>query len=190
LSTSATADEIIGLWYALVYASTNLRRPLTDTDRDALIAGLRSPDAFTLRRCQILLASARQERVTRIAQTLGCDDQTVRNAIHAFNRSRVESLTADSSRPHRITAAFDAPAAERLRTLVHQSPRLFDHPTSVWTLDLLADVCASEGVTKQQVTGETIRVTLKRLGVRWQRAKGWITSPDPAYRRKKGGVID
>ncbi len=164
-------------------------RPLTDTDRDALIAGLRSPDAFTLRRCQILLASARQERVTRIAQTLGCDDQTVRNAIHAFNRSGVETLTAGSSRPHRIAAAFDAPAAERLCALVHQSPRLFDQPTSLWTLDLLAAVCVSEGITPQRVTGETIRVTLKRRGVRWQRAKGWITSPDAAYRRKKGGVI-
>ena len=38
-------------------------------------------------------------------------------------------------------------------------------------------------------TGETIRVTLGRIGVRWQRAKHWITSPDPAYARKKGGGI-
>ncbi len=41
-------------------------------------------------------------------------------------------------------------------------------------------------MTHERVTGETIRVTLKRLGVRWQRAKQWITSPDPAYARKKG----
>jgi hypothetical protein len=27
---------------------------------------------------------------------------------------------------------------------------------------------------------ETIRLALKRLGVGWQRAKHWITSPDPA----------
>jgi hypothetical protein len=32
-------------------------RPLSDAERKALEAGLRSPDAFTLRRCQILLAS-------------------------------------------------------------------------------------------------------------------------------------
>jgi len=24
------------------------------------------------------------------------------------------------------------------------------------------------------------------LGIRWQRAKQWITSPDPEYARKKG----
>jgi transposase len=115
--------------------------------------------------------------------------QTVRNAIHAFNQSGLAALTEGSSRPHRITAAFDALAAERLRALVHQSPRAFNQPTSLWTLDLLAEVCLREGITEARVTGETIRVTLKRLGVCWQRAKGWITSPDPAYRRKTGGVI-
>ncbi len=32
-------------------------RPLSDAEREALEAGLRSSDAFVLRRCQILLAS-------------------------------------------------------------------------------------------------------------------------------------
>ncbi len=164
-------------------------RPLTDTERDSLIAGFHSPAAFTLRRCQILLASARQDHVPAIARSLGCNTQTVRNAIHAFNRSGLDALTEGSSRPHRIVVAFDAAAAERLRALVHRSPRAFDQPTSVWTLDLLAEVCAAQGITRERVTGETIRVTLKRIGVRWQRAKGWITGPDPAYRRKKGGEI-
>jgi transposase len=163
-------------------------RPLTDTERDTLLAGLRSPAAFTLRRCQILLASARQEHVPAIAHALGCNTQTVRNAIHAFNRSGLETLTEGSSRPHRIAAAFDSAAAERLRALLHQSPRAFDKPTSVWTLELAAAVCADEGITAERVTGETIRVTLRRLGVRWQRAKQWITSPDPAYARKKSGA--
>ena len=163
-------------------------RPLTDSEHDALIAGLRSPDAFTLRRCQILLASARGERAVAIAAHLGCDDQTVRNAIHAFNRCGLDALTEGSSRPHRIAVAFDAAAAERLRALLHQSPRAFGKPTSVWTLDLAATVCLSEGITAERVTGETIRVTLTRVGVRWQRAKQWITSPDPAYARKKSNA--
>ena len=164
-------------------------RPLTETECVTLIAGLHSPAAFTLRRCQILLASARQEHVPAIARALGCNTQTVRNAIHAFNQSGLDALTAGSTRPHRIAAAFDPVAAERLRALAHQSPRQFGHATSVWTLDLLAAVCFAQGITPARVTGETIRVTLKRIGVRWRRAKGWITSPDPAYRRKKGGGI-
>ena len=43
-------------------------RPLTEEERLRLEAGLRSSDAFVLRRCQILLASARGERPARIAQ--------------------------------------------------------------------------------------------------------------------------
>ncbi|MDQ6731498.1 MAG: helix-turn-helix domain-containing protein [Actinomycetota bacterium] len=163
-------------------------RPLADTERDALTTGLRSPAAFTLRRCQILLASARGERAPQIAAHLGCDDQTVRNAIHAFNRSGLASLTEGSSRPHRIAVAFGPPAAERLRAMLHQSPRQFGQTTSLWTLDLAAAVCFTEGITGERVTGETIRVTLERLGVRWRRAKHWITSPDPAYARKKSNA--
>jgi hypothetical protein len=37
-------------------------RPPTESEQQALAAGLRSADAFTLRRCQIVLASARGER--------------------------------------------------------------------------------------------------------------------------------
>lgn len=82
--------------------------------------------------------------------------------------------------------AFDAEQAEQLRALLHQSPRTFGKPTSLWTLDLAAEVCFAQGITPTRVTGETVRATLVRLGIRWLRAKHWITSPDPAYVRKKG----
>ena len=160
-------------------------RPLTDEERATLTAGLRSADAFTLRRSQILLASARREPPLAIARALGCDDQTVRNAIHAFNERDLAALRRGSSRPQTIHAAFDATGAERLRDLLHRSPRDFGHPTSLWTLELAADISFAEGLTPTRVSGETIRATLARLGVRWQRAKQWITSPDPRYAAKK-----
>jgi transposase len=150
-----------------------------------LAAGLGSADAFTLRRCQIVLASARGERAATIAGHLGCSDQTVRNAIHAFDRDGVAALAAGSSRPHTIHAAFDATGAERLRGLLHRSPREFGHATSVWTLALLAETVCAEGLIATRITGETIRATLERRGIRWRRAKDWITSPDPAYTQKK-----
>jgi transposase len=164
-------------------------RALSDTEREHLVAGLRSPDAFVLRRCQIVLASARGKIAREIASDLGCDGQTVRTAIKAFNAKGMGCLTRPSSRPHTIHAAFDAAQAERLRALLHQSPRTFGKPTSLWTLPLAAEVSFEQGLTRERVTGETIRATLARLDVRWKRAKGWITSPDPAYARKKGRVI-
>ena len=77
-----------------------------------------------------------------------------------------------------------------MRELLHQKPRKFGKDTSLWTLDLAAEVSFEEGLTKEQITGETVRATLARLGVRWERAKRWITSPDPEYARKKGGATD
>ena len=163
-------------------------RSLTDDERVVLRDGLRSPDAFVLRRCQILLASAERTAVPDIAGALRCNRQTVRNAIHAFTAHGLTVLLPGSSRPHTIHAAFAGPGAEALRDLLHRSPRDFGHPTSVWTLELAATVSFAEGLTTTRVSDETIRATLARLGVRWRRAKQWITSPDPAYVRKKTGA--
>jgi transposase len=160
-------------------------RPLTDAERLTLERGLRSADAFVLRRCQILLASARGERAPQIAAHLGCDDQTVLDALHAFNALGLDALQKGSSRPHRTRLAFPQQQAGRLRAVLHRSPREFGHPTSLWTLELAAEVSCAQGLSPTRVSGETIRQTLKRLGVSWQRAKHWITSPDPEYTRKK-----
>jgi hypothetical protein len=119
---------------------------------------------------------------------VGCGEQTVRNALHAFDAQGAAALVEGSSRPHTIHAAFDADGAERLRALVHRSPREFGHPSSVWTLALAAEVAFAEGLTATRVSDETIRATLARLGIRWRRAKHWISSPDPAYAQKNGAA--
>ena len=139
-----------------------------------------------VRRCQILLASARGEWVPRIAEMLGCNDQTVRNVLRRFEQAGLDAcLTRRSSRAHTIHAKLDAVGREHLRALLHQSPRTFGKPTGVWTLELVAEVSCAEGITAERVSDETIRHAISRLGVRWKRAKRWITSPDPAYARKK-----
>jgi DNA-binding CsgD family transcriptional regulator len=69
-------------------------RPLTPEERQQLEAGLRSSEAFALRRCQILLASARGQRPAQIAQQLGCATQSVRNTLHAFHTRGLACLQA------------------------------------------------------------------------------------------------
>src|SRR5918999_4056475 len=54
--------------------------------------------------------------------------------------ARFRLLTKGSSRPHTIHAAFPGEQAEQLRGLLHQSPRAFGQPTSLWTLELAAEV--------------------------------------------------
>ena len=163
-------------------------RPLSDAERETLEAGLRSPDAFTLRRCQILLASDRGENAYQIARSLGCNPQTARNAMHAFNQKGLpQALRQGSKRPHTVHRAFQGPQqAEALRELLHHTPREYQKDTTLWTLDLAAEVSFEEGLTEERITGETIRATLARMGVGWERAKRWIASPDPEYARKKG----
>lgn len=160
-------------------------RELADEERRALTAGLRSSDSFVLRRSQILLASANGKRASGIAAELGCATDTALNAINAFNRLGLECLKPGSSVPHNIERGFDATQTERLRALLHQSPRTFGKHTSLWTLGLAAEVSFEQGLTPARVSREAVRTALERLGVRWKRAKRWITSPDPAYVRKK-----
>jgi transposase len=165
-------------------------RSLTPAERVTLEQGLRSADAFRGRRCQILLTSAQMRIPAEIAATLGCGQQTVRNVLHAFNERGLAALQRESSRPKTVQPLFDPPRSRALRDLLHRSPRDFNHPTSVWTLHLAAQVAYSEGLTAYQVSHETIRQALLRLGVRWRRAKHWITSPDPAYAKKNGGATE
>ncbi len=162
-----------------------LVRPLTDPERLALRDGLRSPDAFTLRRCQILLASAEGQRPSMIAARFGCATQTVRNAIRAFHADGAACLGEGSHRPNSARPELDDDACQRLRALMHRSPRDFGKPTSLWTLALAAEVAFAEGITARLMSDEAIRQAMKRLGCGWKRAKTWITSPDPAYLRKK-----
>jgi len=164
---------------------TTFVRSLTDAERHQLRAGLRSADAFPLRRSQILLASAEGQSPTQIATHLGCTPATVRNAIHAFAAEGLSCLKEKSSRPHHLRPLLDHAFDEPLRHLLHQSPRLFGKPRSTWTLALVSQVCHEKGWTERVASLETIRVTVKRLGIGWRRAKHWITSPDPAYARKK-----
>ena len=124
----------------------------------------------------------------RIAEQVGCDDQTVLDALHAFNARGSPRCRRAPHAPTGRAAGFPGERAEQLRALLHRSPRDFGQPTSLWTLDLAAEVSCAQGLTPTRVSGETIRQTLLRLGIGWQRAKQWITSPDPAYARKKGGA--
>src|SRR5437867_8720871 len=121
----------------------------------------------------MLLASAQGKSTTTIARLIGCSDQTVRNAISDFHERGLAALQPKSSRPHTTHEVFDEEGRERLRALLHQSPRSFGKDTSIWTLELAAEVSVAVGIADRQVSAETIRTAIARLGIRWKRAKHW-----------------
>jgi transposase len=160
-------------------------RELSETERSALERGLRSEDGFTVRRSQIILASARQEKANKIAAQIGCTAQTVRNVIHDFEVRGVDCLKAGSNQPQTVHPILTAGKRERLQEILHQSPRLYGKAQSNWTLKLLAEVCQEQGLSETVLSAPTLLDAVVRLGSRWKRAKQWIVSPDPLYELKK-----
>jgi transposase len=162
-------------------------RPLTQDERHQLEDALHAPDAFALRRAQYLLASARGLVPQQIAALYGGSQQNVRNVIRAFNDQGLECLRPQSRRPKSVRPLLEGAKLEQLQHILHQSPRTFGKKPSLWSQSLLAEVAFEQGLTAQQVSYETIRQALLRLGANWKRAKHWISSPDPPYARKKSG---
>lgn len=138
-----------------------------------------------MRRAQILLASAEGQRPAQIATRVGCAVGTVHNAIRAFAGEGIGCLTEKKHGPKDVQPILGEAKTDLLRGILHQSPRRFGKARSTWTLDLLADVIFEQELTPRRLSHEAIRQAVKRLGCGWKRAKQWITSPDPAYARKK-----
>lgn len=110
-------------------------------------------------------------------------------AIRSVRTGPTRRLRARSSRPKTAAPMLDEAKRERLRAILHETPRSFGKPTSLWTLRLAAEVCFEQGVTCRRVSIDSIRRALQRMGVGWKRAKHWITSPDPHYALKKSNAI-
>jgi len=143
-----------------------------------------------MRRAQILLASAQRQTPTQIASQLGCASGTVRNTLRAFYDEGTDCLIEKKRGPKDAQPILDESKNDPLKGILHQSPRHFGKTQSVWTLDLLADVAFEQKLTPHRLSHEAIRQAVKRLGSGWKRAKQWITSPDPAYARKKKHATD
>ena len=151
-------------------------RELTEEKQQIVEAGHRSRDATRLRRCQMVWMSTQGQQVPEIAKLVGCCRQTVRNLTYQFNTQGVAALQPGSRR-HHSQAAFDDHGIDCLRELLHHSPQDYGKPSSLWTLDLAAEVCSEQGITYRLVRGEPVRAALERIGIRFKRAKNWITSP-------------
>ena len=175
----------VGSYPARMNKARTFVRPLTAAERHALAQGRTSADPFTVRRSQILLASADRMAPADIGRVVGCTAQAVRNAIRAFEADGLACLVAKSHARKDPGRVWDRGRDDDLKDLLHRRPREFGNATSLWTLALVAEVCKDRGLTPRALSVEAVRQTLKRLGVGWKRAKHWITSPDPEYARKK-----
>lgn len=160
-------------------------RPLTAEERAALAAGLKSREAFVVRRCQPLLASGRGEGVVPTARAVGRGRRTARDVIHGFNADGLASLARKSNRPKSAKPEPDEGKRQRLKALLRQGPRTFAKPTTPRTSEPAAEVAHERGPTAGRVSDETVRRASEAMGTSRKRAEHRITSPDPQYAREK-----
>jgi transposase len=165
------------------------RKPSKE-ERQKLESGMKSSVGATVRRSQIILMSADERKTAReISGRIGQSDQQVRNVLHAFNEEGIGCLKLQSRARHDDQRAYNDEAREQLRELIRQSPRENGYESSLWTLEMLAEVSHQKGWTAYQVHPDTVSQTLIEMGVSWGRAKHWINSPDENYSGKKSAEI-
>src|SRR5262249_27747349 len=126
-----------------------LIRSLTDAERQALRQGLRSPDAFTLRRCQVFLHSAPGQTPAHGAAAVGLSAQAAPPPPRASAGEGPGALGRQPPMPKQAKAAWARRRDDDLKDLLHRSPRDFGKPTSLWTLALVAAVCHAKGWTER-----------------------------------------
>jgi transposase len=165
-------------------------RAITKEERQALRKELKSDTGVVVRRSQVILMSADEDlKAQAIAERVGYSDETVRQVIQGFNQEGVQAVHPKSRARPDDQRAFKDAAREGLKAIVHQSPRAFGCESSMWTLQLLAEVSYQERLTDRLVHSDTVGETLHQLGVNWKKAKRHIQSPDAHYLLKKNDAI-
>lgn len=143
-------------------------------------------DAKWYRRLKIIQLSSQGETVPFLAKRFDVCQATVRDYIQRYSNGGLETLKRNNSngRPPK-TQLTKAEWEELLR----QSPCQFgklNTGSRNWTYKMLAQYCCEYlGV---QIGQSAIGMLLKRMGIRWNRGKLKITSPDPQYTVKRERV--
>jgi len=143
-------------------------------------------DAKWYRRLKIIHLSSKRKTVFQLADLFDLSEATIREYIKKYNQAGLEGLKRQYSPGASEKIPFSKADWE---DLLHRSPSQFDTLETTarnWTQDLLVDYFRLyHGVT---VTRQAICASLKRHGLRWNRGKLKVTSPDPLYTVKRDRV--
>jgi transposase len=141
---------------------------------------------------KLVVRSWQGERTRQIAQALGCNPQTVRERVHAFNERGVDGLgiKPGAGRKPRLTqlerstilALVKAPPPGKpTYELTGELAAPDPEAEPEWTLDALTAAAQQRGI---QVARSQVRRLFRREGIRWRRTRLWATSKDPDFAPK------
>jgi len=132
-------------------------------------------------RVRAVLLSHKGYNIRRISQVLEIVPKYVGEWFNRYEREGVTGLLdrPRSGRPAKITQRHIGLMLEA----IEKSPRLYGFNRSNWRCGLLAQYLAKK--TKQEISHDSVRLLLIKLGFRCGRGKLKVVSPDPLYDKKK-----
>jgi transposase len=147
-------------------------RPLSADEGRRLLRIIRrgSGSVVTWRRAQMVLLSAQDMDVSRIAEVVFTSEDRVRDVIHAFNARGFDALYPRyrGGRPPTFTPQQRA----RIVEIARSEPADHHLPYATWSLTKLADFLVAEGEV-DDISPEGLRGLLRAEGVALTRRKAW-----------------
>jgi len=140
------------------------------------------------RRLKVIDLSAHGYSVPELAQMFDLTAGTIRRYIHGFNEAGLGGLQPGYGQGRPLALTW---TKEQWLDLLAQSPAdlpLLDTAAQNWTQAILRHYLVE--YHQIQVTQTTISKALRRVGIRWRRAKRRVYSPDPLYVVKRQRVAD
>ena len=156
-------------------------------DRPQLQKELRSTQEVKwYRRLKIIDLSSTGLPVQKLAEMFDLSAATVRHYIHRYQMGSIDALKRSYSPgpPKKIALTL-----AQWEGVLHRSPATFEKLSTAarnWTQELLCDYCQQyQGV---EITQGRLCQVFKELGIKWNRGKLKVTSPDPLYTVKRERV--
>ncbi len=143
-------------------------------------------DVKWYRRLKIIQLSSQGETVPQLSNRFDVCEATIRDYIKRYNSGGLVTLKPGKSSGRPPTTHLTKAQWEEL---LHRSPCQFEKLNAGarnWTYKMLSQYCYEYlGV---QIGQSAIGMLLKRIGIRWNRGKLKVTSPDPQYTVKRERV--
>jgi len=154
------------------YDATRLRKALKRVD-----------DKRTFQRVQAVLLVAQGRTPTEVAEIAGVSQQTVYNWVSRYLEQHQVTALDEAPRSGRPLTAKRITGARILREL-RRNPLRLGYPTTIWTVELLADRLGD--LYQCTINPDTLRRRMKQIGLRCKRPRYFYEEKDPHQAQKKG----
>ena len=137
-------------------------------------------------RARLVLLSARGYTVPELCRLFETTDDTVYKWYDRFDEQGAQGLfdRERTGRPRQI----DGDDEQELERLVERSPQEEDYDFTTWTVPLLTSHL--KGRMGLEVSDDTVRRALRRLGFVWRRPRWFIDYEDPDYRQRMEAIAE